>query len=69
MLKFYKVTTTVFIQVLFALTTAGIIIALYDRDLYIALACALAKSLLHAIWKYTETLVFFTASDEKEDEA
>ena len=38
MLKFYKVTTIVFIQVLFALTTAGIIIAVCKDELAIALA-------------------------------
>ena len=68
MLKFYKVTTIVFIQVLFALTTAGIIIAVCKDALAIALACAAAQSCLHAIWRSETLLVFFAGIDGKEGE-
>lgn len=68
MLKFYKITTIVFIQILYALTVAGIVISLYDHEIAIAIACAAGRGCLPAIWR-SETLLLFFADDDntKED--
>lgn len=52
--KFYKITLIVFAQLLYALTVGGMIVALYCRQLVIALLCAAASSLLRPFWKYIE---------------
>ena len=63
MLKFYKIATIVFIQILYALTVAGIVIALCNHELAIAIACAAGRGCLPAIWR-SETLLMFFAEGE-----
>ena len=52
--KFYRIVIIVFVQLLYALTVGGMIVALYCRQLVIALLCAAASSLLRPFWKYIE---------------
>lgn len=66
MLKFYKIASIIMMHILYALIVAGIIIALYNHELVIALACAAGKGCLPAIWR-SETLLLFFAGDEHDN--
>lgn len=52
--RIYRIICIVFIQLLYALTIGGAIVALHCGQLVIALLCAGASSLLRPLWEYVK---------------